>query len=125
MTPISHFKCFYVLINFQMTYPCRTAFASWLLGNILLLNVPRYGAYMMMLTGALMILSVIIFWCLKPVIPLAMRFEEVIITFRLGWCFWITLVVGKTKSHNSHNRFNLNINLLVIRFVKIRIFSLC
>ncbi|MCL4134456.1 UNVERIFIED_CONTAM: hypothetical protein GTU68_013961 [Idotea baltica] len=71
-----------------------SAFATWILANILLLNVPRYGAYLMMLTGYLMIISAILFWSLKPKTPLVMRFEETLITFHLGWCFWMTLVVG-------------------------------
>ncbi|RXG50725.1 Dual oxidase maturation factor 1 [Armadillidium vulgare] len=70
------------------------SFASWLLANILLLNVPRYGAYMLIITGCLMILADLIYLWLKPNIPLVIRIEESVVTFRLGWCFWIIIVVG-------------------------------
>ncbi|XP_071529531.1 dual oxidase maturation factor 1-like isoform X1 [Panulirus ornatus] len=71
-----------------------SSFASWLLMNILLVNVPRYGAYTMTLTGSLMGLSNLIFYLLMPPKPLDIRFEDVTLQFHLGWCFWLTLVVG-------------------------------
>lgn len=71
-----------------------SAFACWLLANILLVNVPRYGAYLLMLTGAMMVSAAIIYSSLKPQTPLMMRFEDTIITFKLGWCFYMTLLVG-------------------------------
>ncbi|KAG0717953.1 Dual oxidase maturation factor 1 [Chionoecetes opilio] len=70
------------------------AFASWLLMNVMLVNVPRYGAYTMTVTGILMSFASLIFYLLMPPKPLDMRFENVTLTFRLGWCFWLTLVVG-------------------------------
>ncbi|KAK3878218.1 hypothetical protein Pcinc_017129 [Petrolisthes cinctipes] len=70
------------------------ALASWVLMNILLVNVPRYGAYTMTVTGLLMVLSTIIFYLLMPPKPLLIRFEEVVLVFHLGWCFWVTLVIG-------------------------------
>lgn len=63
--------------------------------NVLLVNVPRYGAYTMILTGLLMALSCLIFYLLMPPKNLDIRFEDVTLTFRLGWCFWLTLVVGE------------------------------
>ncbi|XP_064105903.1 dual oxidase maturation factor 1-like [Macrobrachium nipponense] len=71
-----------------------TSFASWLLMNILMVNVPRYGAYTMFISGSLMCLSTAVFYLLMPEKPLVLRFEEAIITFKLGWCFWLTLIVG-------------------------------
>lgn len=76
--------------------PCnRSAFTSWLLMNVLLVNVPRYGAYTMIVTGLLMALACLIFYLLMPPKPLDIRFEDITLTFRLGWCFWLTLVVGQ------------------------------
>lgn len=63
--------------------------------NVLLVNVPRYGAYTMIVTGLLMDLACLIFYLLMPPKPLDIRFEEVTLTFRLGWCFWLSLVVGQ------------------------------
>lgn len=63
--------------------------------NVLLVNVPRYGAYTMIVTGMLMGLACLIFYLLMPPKPLDIRFEDVTLTFRLGWCFWLTLVVGQ------------------------------
>lgn len=71
-----------------------SSFASWLLMNSLMVNVPRYGAYTMTVTGALMTFANAIFYLLMPVKPLMLRFEETVITFELGWCFWLTLIVG-------------------------------
>lgn len=71
-----------------------SAFTSWLLMNVLLVNVPRYGAYTMTVTGLLMGFSCLIFYLLMPPKNLDIRFEDVTLTFRLGWCFWLTLVVG-------------------------------
>lgn len=73
----------------------RSAFTSWLLMNVLLVNVPRYGAYTMIVTGMLMGLACLCFYLLMPPKPLDIRFEDVTLTFRLGWCFWLTLVVGQ------------------------------
>ncbi|KAK9501853.1 hypothetical protein O3M35_012504 [Rhynocoris fuscipes] len=71
-----------------------TAFASWLVMNLLLVVVPRYGACAMVLTGLLMLASTLAYHCLLPVRPLAVRFEDTMLTFRYGWCFWLVIVAG-------------------------------
>lgn len=43
----------------------RAAFASWLMMNLLLVVVPRYGAYAMTTTGSLMLLSDFLYWSVK------------------------------------------------------------
>lgn len=71
------------------------AFASWLMMNLLLIVVPRYGAYAMILTALFLLLTCFIYYCLLPVTPLIIRFEESKqLTFGFGWCFWLTLFAG-------------------------------
>lgn len=70
------------------------AFVSWLAMNLLLIVVPRYGAYLMTLTGSLMIFSNFVYWSMIPGRPLVIRVEEAIITFDFGWCFWLILIAG-------------------------------
>lgn len=69
-------------------------FATWLLMNLLLVVVPRYGAYVMVLTGGLLICTDLVYYSLLPVTPLVVRFEGGSLTFRLGWCFWLVVVAG-------------------------------
>jgi len=85
---------YYRAAGYYTTILIWSAFASWLLMNIMLVNIPRYGAYLMVLNGGLMVLACAVFWLLMPPKPLHIRFEEVWIDFNLGWCFWMTLVVG-------------------------------
>lgn len=85
---------YYRIAGYYTSITLWAAFASWVLMNILLVNVPRYGAYTMTVTGLLMELASLIFYLLMPPTPLDIRFEDVTLTFRLGWCFWLTLVVG-------------------------------
>lgn len=74
----------------------RAAFASWLLMNLLLVAVPRYGAYTMTLTGALLIGASIGYSMMLPKRPLTIFIEGGRISFRLSWCFWLVLVAGGT-----------------------------
>uniref|UniRef100_T1HMM5 Uncharacterized protein n=1 Tax=Rhodnius prolixus TaxID=13249 RepID=T1HMM5_RHOPR len=71
-----------------------TAFASWLVMNLLLVVVPRYGACAMVLTGCLMLASTLVYHCLLPVRPLHVKFEDTTLSFRFGWCFWLVVVAG-------------------------------
>ena len=71
-----------------------------MLMNILLVVVPRYGAYAMMLTGGLMMLTNLLYYLLTPSRPLVIRFEDVILTLRYGWCFWLVLISGQVISCN-------------------------
>lgn len=75
----------------------RAALASWFLMNLLLIVVPRYGAYMMVLTGALLLGSALAYHCLLPTTPLAVRFENGNqLVFCLGWCFYLVILGGKS-----------------------------
>ncbi|XP_037285233.1 dual oxidase maturation factor 1 isoform X2 [Rhipicephalus microplus] len=71
------------------------AFAAWLLADVLLCAVPRYGAYCTQLTGALMVLSAIVYGSLLPEMPLVIPLEgNNFLRLSLGWNFWLTLIVG-------------------------------
>ena len=71
-----------------------TAFVMWLCMNLLLVIVPRYGAYMMTSTGAMMVFSDFCYWYLLPDRPLVIHIEEVVLRFEFGWCFWLILIAG-------------------------------
>ncbi|CAB3362364.1 Hypothetical predicted protein [Cloeon dipterum] len=78
-------------------YTCAmlwAAFTSWLLMNILLMVVPRYGAYTMVMTGLLVLGADLTYLWLLPEAPLQVRFEVGILKFELGWCFWLNLIAG-------------------------------
>jgi len=70
------------------------SFATWLLMNLLLVVVPRYGAYAMTLTGCLMLSAALVYHCLIPPNPLRIRFEDTMLSFKFGWCFWLTIIAG-------------------------------
>lgn len=83
----------------QAGYYCSfflwVSFAMWLLMNIMLVVVPRYGAYLMSLTGATMLFADFIYFWLLPSRELKIPFENnVVLTFELGWCFWLVLTAG-------------------------------
>ncbi|XP_037088900.1 uncharacterized protein LOC119109390 [Pollicipes pollicipes] len=62
--------------------------------NLLLINVPRYGAYMMVITGGLMCSACGLYTALKPSRPLAIRFEDAVLDMSLGWQFYLVLLAG-------------------------------
>lgn len=68
--------------------------ASWLLMNLLLIAVPRYGAYTKILTGALLMLTNIGYYWMLPKPPLKIIIEGGRLEFKLGWCYWLVLVAG-------------------------------
>lgn len=68
--------------------------ASWLLMNLLLVAVPRYGAYTKIVTGLLLISTNLGYSWLVPKPPLIIIVEGGRLTFHFGWCFWLNLVAG-------------------------------
>ena len=70
------------------------AFALWIFMNVLLVVVPRYGAYVMSLTGLMMLYSNAVYYWLLPSQPFKIRIDETLLTFELGWTFWLLLVSG-------------------------------
>ncbi|KAF2879164.1 hypothetical protein ILUMI_27016 [Ignelater luminosus] len=71
-----------------------TAFPCWLLANILFRSVIRYGAFYLGICGGLMILGNIIWSSIRNPNPLVIPFENAIITTKLGFSYWLTLVTG-------------------------------
>lgn len=72
----------------------RASLASWLLMNLLLIAVPRYGAYLMTLTGLLLLGVDLGYYMLIPRKPLVIIIEGARIMFHFGWCFWLVIVAG-------------------------------
>lgn len=70
------------------------ALAFWLLMNLLLIAVPRYGAYTMTVTGALLVGINIGYYMMLPKRPLTIIIEGGRLEFHLGWCYWLVLVAG-------------------------------
>lgn len=80
--------------------PFRVAFGTYLLSILLFIFVIRYGAWMMLITGLLMILACFAFAIIiindPPVaIPFANPIQgEVLVRPTYGWSFTLTLVTG-------------------------------
>lgn len=62
--------------------------------NLLLIVVPRYGAYQMMITSGLMLSADLIYYLLLPQHPLQIHFEDQILEFEFGWSFWMVAIAG-------------------------------
>jgi len=70
------------------------AFALWVLSNLMLVVVPRYGAYLVTLTGFTLLFCNFIYFKLLPTRPLLIRLEQSVLMFNFGWSFWLVLVAG-------------------------------
>lgn len=72
------------------------SFASWLLMNLLLVAVPRYGAYTKVVTGLLLCSTNLGYSWLVPhhQNQLVIIMEGGRLIFHFGWCFWLVLVAG-------------------------------
>lgn len=84
----------YRLSGYYASILLWAAFCSWLLMNILLCAVPRYGVYCMQLTGVLMLSTNAIYAILLPKKPLVIPFENEVLSFEYGWSFWVVLMGG-------------------------------
>lgn len=73
--------------------------------NLLLVAVPRYGAYTMTLTGALLIGASIGYSAMLPKRPLMIVIEGARIDFHLGWCFYLVLIAGSSRFLISSHRY--------------------
>lgn len=71
------------------------ALAFWLLMNLLLIAVPRYGAYTMTFTGFLLVCTNAGYFFLLPKRPLQIIIEGGRLEFKFGWCFWLVFVAGE------------------------------
>ncbi|XP_063536472.1 dual oxidase maturation factor 2 isoform X1 [Cydia strobilella] len=70
------------------------ALALWLLMNLLLVVVPRYGAYAMATLGVTLCAAAGGYWASLPHVPLVVRLDGATLLFSLGWCFWLVLISG-------------------------------
>lgn len=68
--------------------------ASWFLMNLLLLAVPRYGAYTKIVTGLLLVCTNIGYSWIIPKPPLTIIVEGGHLSFHFGWCYWLVMVAG-------------------------------
>ena len=66
--------------------------------NVLIVVVPRYGAFTMTLTGWTMLFACSVYYWMLPHRPLEIHFEGAIISLCLGWCFWINILAGMSNS---------------------------
>ncbi|XP_030030651.1 dual oxidase maturation factor 1 [Manduca sexta] len=73
-----------------------TALALWLLMNLLLVVVPRYGAYAMVSLGVTLCAAAGGYWASLPNAPLIVRLDGAMLFFSLGWCFWLVLIAGSS-----------------------------
>ncbi|KAI4469877.1 dual oxidase 2 [Holotrichia oblita] len=71
-----------------------TSFALWLLMNLMLIVVPRYGAMLMTTCGLLLLGTVCGYLGLLPENPLVIHIESSTINFHLGWCYWLVFAAG-------------------------------
>lgn len=68
--------------------------ASWFLMNLLLIAVPRYGAYTKVVTGLLLVCTNLGYSWIIPKPPLTIIMEGGRLSFHFGWCYWLVFVAG-------------------------------
>ncbi|KAF2883299.1 hypothetical protein ILUMI_22859 [Ignelater luminosus] len=68
--------------------------ATWLLMNLMIAVVPRYGALLMTSCGLLLLGTACGYFGMLPENPLIVHLEGSAIHFHLGWCFWLVFVAG-------------------------------
>ncbi|XP_018563306.1 dual oxidase maturation factor 1 isoform X2 [Anoplophora glabripennis] len=71
-----------------------TSFVVWILMNLMLIAVPRYGAVLMTTCGFLLLSTVCGYFGMLPESPLVIYLEGSILNFRFGWCYWLVLIAG-------------------------------
>lgn len=68
--------------------------ACWFLMNLMLITVPRYGAYTKIVIGLLLIATNVGYSHCLPKPPLMVIVEGGRLTFHYGWCYWLVLIAG-------------------------------
>ncbi|CAH0546706.1 unnamed protein product [Brassicogethes aeneus] len=71
-----------------------TSFTVWLLMNLMLIVVPRYGALLMTTCGFILLGTVCGYFAMLPENPLTINIEGAILEFKFGWCYWLVLIAG-------------------------------
>lgn len=76
----------------------RVAFCTWLISNMLFsMPVLVYGGYMVLITGAFMIFSLLSFSTVRNSLLCPIQFGTASLLIDYGGSFWLTLVIGKYK----------------------------
>ncbi|XP_072390940.1 dual oxidase maturation factor 1-like [Diabrotica undecimpunctata] len=71
-----------------------TSFVTWVLMNLMLIVVPRYGALLMTLCGFLLLSTVCGYFGMLPEPPLVIYIDGTKLNFSFGWCYWLVLIAG-------------------------------
>ncbi|KAL3275470.1 hypothetical protein HHI36_020230 [Cryptolaemus montrouzieri] len=71
-----------------------TSFAVWVLMNLMLIVVPRYGALLMTTCGFLLLATCCGYFGMLPEIPLTIHTEGKAMQFHFGWCYWLVVTAG-------------------------------
>uniref|UniRef100_A0A1Y1M2Q4 Dual oxidase maturation factor 1 n=1 Tax=Photinus pyralis TaxID=7054 RepID=A0A1Y1M2Q4_PHOPY len=72
----------------------RASLVTWLLMNLMILVVPRYGALLMTFCGILLLATACGYFGMLPEAPLIIHLEGSAIYLHLGWCFWLVFIAG-------------------------------
>ncbi|XP_071610636.1 dual oxidase maturation factor 2 isoform X1 [Heliangelus exortis] len=71
------------------------AFCTWLISNMLFsMPVPVYGGYMLLVTGAFMIFSLLSFSTVRNSLMCPIHFGTSVLHTGFGGSFWLTLAIG-------------------------------
>lgn len=70
------------------------AFAVWLLMNLMIVVVPRYGAVLMTVCGFLLLSTACAYFGMLPDPPMVIYVESQSLHFQFGWCYWLLLIAG-------------------------------
>ncbi|KAJ8969164.1 hypothetical protein NQ314_001905 [Rhamnusium bicolor] len=71
-----------------------TSFTVWILMNLMLIVVPRYGALLMTTCGFLLLSTGCGYFGMLPETPLVIQIEGSILNFNFGWCYWLVILAG-------------------------------
>lgn len=71
-----------------------SSLASWIMANIYLVYILKYGTFMGTLTGMLMSGSCCLYHLLQPKHELLLPVDGDTVGLHYGWCYWFTLSAG-------------------------------
>lgn len=85
---------FYRQAGYYSYFCLWSAFALWLLSNILWPVDVRYSSICLMITGKLLLVTNVVYSANLPKRPLAIPCEGQMLEFSYGWCYYLTFAVG-------------------------------
>ncbi|KAJ8935874.1 hypothetical protein NQ318_012647 [Aromia moschata] len=71
-----------------------SSFTVWILMNLMLIVVPRYGALLMTTCGFLLLGTDWGYYSMLPESALVIHLEGSALYFSFGWCYWLVLLAG-------------------------------